>query len=180
LKVSNVELESEVAFVKREGNGIAVSFQAGYEQAINHDDSEGDPNQIGFGPIVEVASGPFLLTLNPIFTKQVGPFANQKGVGFDYGWRGEYDFAKRWGVGVEMFGEIESLINSGSFDDQVHSIGPTLFFNPAAEEEGELQNDDDRVAGTTKIEFSMNLGVQFGLTDATSDTALKFQGSLNF
>ena len=28
--------------------------------------------------------------------------------------------------------------------------------------------------------FSMNLGVQFGLTDATSDTALKFQARSHF
>ena len=31
-----------------------------------------------------------------------------------------------------------------------------------------------------KLELSLNVGVQFGLTDATSDTALKFQGSLAF
>ena len=30
------------------------------------------------------------------------------------------------------------------------------------------------------MELSLNVGVQFGLTDATSDTALKFQGSLAF
>jgi hypothetical protein len=30
------------------------------------------------------------------------------------------------------------------------------------------------------MEFSLNVGVQFGLTDVTSDTALKFQGSLSF
>ena len=30
------------------------------------------------------------------------------------------------------------------------------------------------------MEFSMNVGVQFGLTDVTSDSALKFQGSLAF
>jgi hypothetical protein len=28
--------------------------------------------------------------------------------------------------------------------------------------------------------FSMNVGVQSGLTDATSGTALKFQGSIGF
>ncbi len=28
-----------------------------------------------------------------------------------------------------------------------------------------------------ETEFSMNVGLQFGLTDVTSDTALKFQGS---
>ena len=35
-----------------------------------------------------------------------------------------------------------------------------------------------KVAGPPEMEFSLNVGVQFGLTDVTSDTALKFQGSL--
>jgi hypothetical protein len=30
------------------------------------------------------------------------------------------------------------------------------------------------------MEISLNVGVQFGLTDATSDTAVKFQGALGF
>jgi hypothetical protein len=34
--------------------------------------------------------------------------------------------------------------------------------------------------GAPKMELSFNVGVQFGLTDAMSDTALKFQGSLSF
>ncbi len=38
----------------------------------------------------------------------------------------------------------------------------------------------DKVAGPAKLDLSLNVGVQFGLTDATSDTALKFQGSLAF
>ena len=42
-----------------------------------------------------------------------------------------------------LLGGIESLANAGSFSSQVHSIGPTLFYNPAAEEEGEGPNDDD-------------------------------------
>jgi len=33
------------------------------------------------------------------------------------------------GVGVEMFGGIEDLFNAGSFNQQNHSIGPTLFWN---------------------------------------------------
>ena len=74
LRVSDVEFESEFVLIKREGDGIALSFQGGYEQATGNG---GDPNQIGFGPIVEVASGAFLLTLNPIVTKQVGPLVRQ-------------------------------------------------------------------------------------------------------
>jgi hypothetical protein len=84
-----------------------------------------------------------------------------------------------------MFGEIEDLANAGSFNDQVHSIGPTLFYNPGdigESDEARANGDDNNgkepePAGT---EFSMNVGVQFGLTDATSDTALKFQGALGF
>ena len=133
LQASSVEVESEFALLKREGNGVAVSFQFGYEQAINHGEQvDGEPNEFAFGPIVEVAKGKFLLTLNPLFTRQIGTFADQEGLGFDYGWRGEYDVTKRWGVGVEMFGEIEDLANAGPFNSQVHSVGPRCSTNLVA------------------------------------------------
>jgi len=191
LQGSAVEVETEFALLKRQGGGIALSFQTGYEQAFNHGAQvDGDANQFGFGPIVELAKGPFLLTLNPLFTKQIGTFADQEGLGFEYGWRGEYDFSKRWGVGVEMFGEIEDLANAGPFNSQVHSIGPTLFYNFGADNDdakggddegnGKASDDKGKVSGPAPTAFSMNVGVQFGLTDATSDTALKFQGSLGF
>jgi len=191
LQASSVEIGPEFALLKREGDGVAVSFQFGYSQAINHGEQvEGNPNEFAFGPIVEVAKGPFLLTLNPLFTKQIGTFADQEGLGFDYGWRGEYDFAKHWGVGVEMFGEVEDLANAGPFNSQVHSIGPTLFYKFGGEEneakgggddEGEAKaHDREKASERPAVSYSMNVGVQFGLTDATSDTALKFQGSLSF
>ncbi len=126
-----------------------------------------------------------MLTLNPLFTAQVGDNAETDGLGFQYGWRAEYDFAKHWGVGAEMFGEIEDLANAGSFDDQNHSIGPTLFYKPGDDDDDEgggNGGDDDKmkVGGPPEMEFSLNVGVQFGLTDVTSDTALKFQGTLEF
>lgn len=195
LQGSAVEIETEFAMIKREGDGVALSFQLGYEQAINNhkhlDDAQA--NAFGFGPIVEWAKGSFLLTLNPVFTKQIGTYADQEGLGFEYGWRGEYDFAKHWGVGVEMFGEIEDLANAGSFNDQVHSIGPTLFYTLGGGDDEAKSGDDDnkakagddddatgKASGPPDMQFSMNVGLQFGLTDATSDTALKFQGSLSF
>lgn len=125
LQSSAVEIETEFALLKRHGDGLALSFQGGYAQALNHGEQvNGAPNEFAFGPIVEVAKGPFVLTLNPLFTKQVGTFSDQEGLGFDYGWRAEYNCAKHWGIGVEMFGEIEDLANAGPFNNQVHSIGP--------------------------------------------------------
>ena len=102
-EASEVEFETEFALIKRKGNGIALSFQGGYEKSTN-----GEADGIGFGPIVELASGKLLITLNPLFTDQVGPNRDTDGLGFDYGWRAEYDFAKHWGAGVEMFGRSKT------------------------------------------------------------------------
>ena len=176
LQASEFEVETEFALIKREGNGIALSFQGGYQRSVNSDSDE-----IGFGPIVELASGKLLITLNPLFTDQVGPRRDTESLGFGYGWRAEYDFAKHWGVGVEMFGQIEDLSNVGSFNQQNHSIGPTLFWNPRGGEEEEAKaGEEDKIAGPAPMELSFNVGMQFGLTHATSDSALKFQGSLAF
>ena len=50
-------------------------------------------------------------------------------------------------LGVEMFGEIEDLSNAGSFNDQNHSIGPTLFWQPGGDDDEEAgdggEGDDD-------------------------------------
>ncbi len=71
------------------------------------------------------------------------------------------------------------LSNAGPFNDQPHSLGPTLFYNPG--EEGRRKGRrDERIAEAAAMELSLNVGVQFGLTDASSDMALKFQGSLSF
>src|SRR5262249_19563417 len=179
-EASQVEFETEFALINRKGNGTAVSFLLEYEKSTN-----GEADVLEFGPIVEFASKKLLISLNPFFTDQVGPERETAGLGFEYGWRAEYDFAKHWGVGVGMFGEIEDLSHAGSFNQQNHSIGPTLFWNPGEEAESEERenkddNDNEKVAGAPKMELSFNVGVQFGLTDATSDTALKFQGTISF
>jgi len=75
--------------------------------------------------------------------------------------------------------------NGGPFNSQVHSVGPTLFYKFGGEDEVNGGNDEGnvhekKVGQPPALTYSMNVGVQFGLTDATSDTALKFQGSLSF
>jgi hypothetical protein len=114
----------------------------------------------------------------------VGEYRETDGLGFEYGWRAQYNFAKKWAVGAEMFGEIEDLSNAGSFDDQNHSIGPTLFYKLGDDDDngngGDDDDDSNKVGGPPEMELSLNIGLQFGLTDVTSDSALKFQGTLEF
>ena len=74
-------------------------------------------------------------------------------------------------------------MHSGSFNGQNHSIGPTLFWKPVGGEDeakSEGGDDDNRAAGPPNHELSFNVGVQFGLTDATSNGALKFQGTFSW
>ena len=180
--LAGVELEAQYELIEREGDGLGFAIGGGYGFATRG----GEADEIEFGAILDVESKRLLLTLNPLFVAQVGDNRESGGLGFEYGWRGEYKVARSWGVGVEMFGEIEQLAHSGPFDDQNHSIGPTLFYNPGDRDDnvGGLGNfdddDDDEIAGEPETEFVFNVGMQFGLTDATSDTALKFQGAMEF
>jgi hypothetical protein len=178
--LSSVEIELQYEIVERKGNGLGLAFQGGYGFATRG----GEADEIEFGPIVELASGKALLTLNPLFASQVGEHRETDGLGFEYGWRAQYNLAKKWAVGAEMFGEIEDLSHAGSFNDQQHSLGPTLFYMPGGDDDDDNGNGDDddknKVGGPPEMEISLNVGVQFGLTDVTSDTALKFQGSLGF
>lgn len=175
--VNGVELELQYEVIEREGDGFGLAFMGAYGFATRG----GEADEIEFAPFVELASGPLLLTINPIFTSQVGDDRETDGLGFEYGWRAEYTLTDHWSAGVEMFGEIEELSHAGSFDSQTHSLGPTLFYYPGGrEDEGDENDDEDELAGPAEMEFFMNVGVQLGLTDMTSDTALKFQGTLAF
>jgi hypothetical protein len=176
--LSSVEIELQYELVEREGNGLGLAFIGAYGFATRGEEAD----EIEFGPIVELASGGFLLTTNTFFTSQVGEHRETDGLGFEYGWRAQQKIAKKWAVAAEMFGEIEDLSNAGSFDEQQHSLGPTLLYLPNGDDDDDDGNDDDdkKVLGPPEKEISLNVGVQFGLTDFTSDTALKFQGSLGF
>jgi hypothetical protein len=187
LEMTSVELETQFQLMKRNGDGIALAVQGGYSQAINAVDRRA-PNEISFGPIVELAKGPLVLTLNPLFNRQQGDFANQKGLGFEYGWQLKYEFSATTALALEMFGNIEDLANPGSFNDQEHSIGPVLYlaFGNKGSDEGEkagVGNDDEEANKHDEErspQFTVGVGALFGLTDATSDVALKVMGDLQF
>ena len=75
----------------------------------------------------------------------------------------QYDFTKHWGVGVEMFGEIEDLANAGSFNDQEHSIGPTLFYHTLAAMTTAKGDDDDRRPRATMTRKRAKSGRSIGV-----------------
>jgi hypothetical protein len=75
-----------------------------------------------------------------------------------------------------MFGNIEDLANSGSFNDQNHSIGPVVYYSFGKGD----QNDKTEAEEEEERNLTVGLGLQFGLTEATSKAAIKLDAQLQF
>jgi hypothetical protein len=164
-RLSTIEFESQIELITLEGNGLGFAIQGGVEKPV-FEAGEEEPPDFHFGPILEAAQDKFQLTLNPMFFKDLGELAEQDGWGFEYGWQAKYEVTKRLSLALEMFGEIGDMANAGPFNEQEHSIGPAFYYTIEAEE-------GDGITVPKSRELTLSLGGQMGLTDATSDFAVK-------
>lgn len=169
-RLSAIEFESQIEFIERRGDGLGLAIQGGTERPLHDAREETDPD-FHFGPIVELSKSNFTLVTNPLFFKQYGDINDQEGWGFEYGWQGRYEaFGGRLWLALEMFGEVEDMSNAGGFDQQEHSIGPAFYYTFGKDDDDEDEDDD---VYRKSRELTLSLGAQFGLTDQTSDVALK-------
>jgi len=164
-RLSALEVESQIELITLVGDGLGLAVQGGVEKPLFEASREEAPD-FSLGPIIELATNDFLLTLNPLFFREFGELAEQEGWGFEYGWQAKYDVTERLALALEMFGEIDELRNSGSFDEQQHSIGPAFYYTLG-------EADVDEFGKGEGAELVLSLGAQFGLTEQTSDAALK-------
>jgi hypothetical protein len=162
LNFTAVEFETQFEIITLEGDGFGFAVQGGIEKAVFSAAME-DPWDVHIGPIFEVAKGEFLLTLNPLFFKDRGPYADQEGLGFEYGWQAKYNVTERLALAFESFGEIDDMANAGPFNQQQHSVGPAFYYTLGEADEANKEG----------AELTLSLGGQFGLTPQTSDAALK-------
>jgi hypothetical protein len=169
LRLNAQELETQFELITREGEGLGFSVQGGSEWPVGKARDE-DPWDLHFGPIVEAAKSNFVLVLNPLFFKEQGKNAEQEGLGFEYGLQARYEKSARLWLALEMFGEIDDMANAGPFEEQLHSIGPAFYYTFGADESGEEPEGD---VEEKYRELTVSLGAQFGLTEQTSDVALK-------
>ena len=167
-------LEAQFVLKPRNDGTFGLAFMLGYGPTSNFVDVD-EPDEFEFGPVMELASERWLLTANPRLVEQLGEFADQDGLGFEYATQLKYQFADRWAVAALMFGEIETLAHAGPFETQSHVLGPSLYFSNGAEEGGEVDGDDLR-----QTEWQVGVGVLFELTDATADTALRVTASVEY
>lgn len=142
-----------------------------------------EPNAFEFGPLVEFGDEKRSLTFNAIFEKTFG--ANrEEGIGFEYAAQAKFEVAKGVALGVEGFGEIDDIGNSGSFDETQLRIGPAVFLNFGDDKDDGRGGGDDEAKGLKKAdkdpEIKAGIGVLFGATEATPDTTFKWDLEVAF
>ena len=124
------------------------------------------------------------MTLNTFFVGQVGDDPTIDSLEFKYNWQFKHELSHRVAFGVEAFGQIEDLAHAGSFNDQLHRVGPVIYLN-FGEEEGSASDireseESEHEQKSEAPELKMAAGILFGLSDATSDVTFKLDAELEF
>lgn len=193
-------LASENVFRLRRSSAGPLDF-AWYTSLSAGLDS-GQTNAIEFGPIVSVAAGPITLVVNPFFEKTFGR-NREDGIAFTYAWRLAHSFSEQFAVGIEGHGEIPDIAHAPPGAEQVHRVGPVIYLGhlhgsahgigsasaahhahdegvDKATSHGSHAHGNIGEAGHRDPLLHAELGVLFGLTDATPDVALKLNVGLDF
>jgi hypothetical protein len=161
LEAREFELGGQYEIIERHGDGLGLAFRTIYEFALQ----EHSPDEILFGPLAKYVIGRNSATINTFFIGQIGNEAEIDSLELKVNWRLKHEFSERFALGVEGYGEIEDLVNPGSFEDQKHRLGPVVYF--------EFERP-----GAPKWEFAG--GALFGISEATSDVTYKFDAELKF
>lgn len=187
LQISQIGFESKLVLLPRIGDGIGITMYLGYEQGVQSGDNS---KLLTFGPIINLAKGPFSTTVNLFFARafelkelvDAGPPADYDTTpatwGFEYHLQAKYQMSERFAFGVESIGTILDIGGriAGRIP-QTHSVGPVVYFTM-----GDNNNDDaESSAGKNEgVETEIALGLLFGLTSATYDVALKWDVTVGF
>lgn len=177
LKRALVENVVVLRALEESKNGIGVAWFQAVEGAIARDET----NATIFGPTILARVGKTELAVNPFFEKTFGQNRTQ-GIDFLYGWQARHEVNAHVSIGIEGYGRIPDVGNGTPIDFQEHRIGPVLILKSAFEG----ITGPSRVGAVTAFPGGRNatadleLGVLFGLTEATSDVAFKANVHFNY
>ena len=164
IELASIGIETQFVLMPRNDGMLGIAIMAGYGPNSLFVDGD-DPDEFEFGPVIEIAPGPWLFTLNPRLFDEVGDAQDQEWLGFEYAAQARYSITDRWALAVLGFGEIEELVHAGPFQAQAHVLGPSLYVFSAPEAERE---------------WSLGAGVLFGLTDVSPETSLRITFAVEY
>jgi hypothetical protein len=171
-ELNSIGIETQFVLVRRNEGPFGLAFMAGYSPVSLFVELD-QPDEIEFGPVVELAGKNWLTTFNPRLARDVGEFADQESFGFEYAAQFNYRFAKRWSIAALAFGEVEDLANAGGLNDQNHIFGPGLYLYSRAGAGVDEPGDAGGDGRDGPLFWSLGVGTLFGLTEASDDVTLR-------
>ena len=156
-----VEIENRFQFVPQGTYAIDLGGFAAYETTTRAD----SPDEIIFGPILQMPVDKFVFTLNPFISAEVGKHST-KNPEFSYAVQAKYLAHPMFAPAVEFYGEPGEIGNFDPLSDQKHAVGPVIT--------GLIMGAPFGLPGKLKYEA----GVLFGLTSGTA--AQIYKGGLEY
>jgi hypothetical protein len=175
LEAKNYQLGLHYELVQRHGEGLALAFRTFYGFSAE----SGVPDDLIYGPLARLVLGKNSATINSFFVSQVGPDADPGSVALRVNWQMRRELGRSVGLGVEGYSDIKDLAHAGSFEDQLHRLGPMLYLDLRGRHAKETNFDaeaEPRQSGSLRVAT----GVLFGLSEATSDVTFKLDLSAAF
>jgi hypothetical protein len=164
LEATTYEIGGQYQLVKPDGEGFALAIRSLYQLSLQ----DGSPDQILLGPIAKLAGHDASATLDTFFVHDLN---SSDTTALETKWQVKRRLSDRMSFGVEGYGKIADLADPGSFEAQEHRVGPVVYLK-LGQWMGQEFHDVSGV-GEEKI-WGASFGALFGLTEATSDVAFKF------
>jgi len=164
LEAETYEVGGQYQLLKPDGQGFALAIRSLYQMSLQ----DGSPDQMLLGPIAKLSGHDISATFDTFFVHDLN---SSDITALETKWQVKHRLTDRVSLGVEGYGKITDLDHAGSFQDQEHRIGPVIYLKLGPWSAQEFH--DVTGVGEEKI-WGVALGALFGITEATSDVAFKF------
>ncbi len=182
LRPSTVGLEGQYVLLKPEKGMPALSWFTGVDASVHRDET----NTLTFGPLIGFGDDKLSLTLNPLLARTFGRNSDP-GLAFAYAWQVKREMVENVALALEGFGTIPDIGDAPGIEFQEHRIGPVLLLDGELFGMGKTaskpmklgghESEGEKVRGP---KGELQIGVLFGLTDATPDLTGKFKFAITW
>ena len=172
---STAAIEGQATLKKFE-RGLGIGWFTEVALAIDRDET----NAVTFGPILQLGTEATQVLINPFFRRTFGR-NREDGTEFSYAWAFKQQQRDGFAVGIEGYGSITTIGHASGLDLQPHRVGPVLYFERDVSSSGlSIKHMGGNGHADEKPKLALELGILFGLTDATQDVAVKFKAGVEF
>jgi len=179
LRPSTIGIEGQYVLVKPKDGVPAIAWFTGVDASVNRDET----NTVTFGPLITFGDDKLSLTLNPLFASSFGR-NSQPGVDFDYAWQIKRALTETADLAIEGFGLIPDFADTPSADFHLHRVGPVLILHGpifgTSSGKPSMKLAGPAPGNGSSPEAELQMGVLFGMTEATPHLTGKFKLSITW